>query len=125
LTFGNGNTTEIFHFPGNSELRKIWLKIWVSTGRTTGKSNFMNDQVIPSTAAASDLMGMTASQISLSLTEANEKSGILFVRDTANSPAPFSKGRSQTIIVQTLNIHLNLGSLRGHAGSGKASVEED
>jgi hypothetical protein len=39
LTFGIGNTTEVFYFPGNLELTKIWLKIWVSTGRTTGKMN--------------------------------------------------------------------------------------
>jgi hypothetical protein len=82
LTFGIGITTEVFHFPGNSELTKIWLKIRVSTG----KSNFMNDKGIPSTPAASDLINITASQIS------NENSGTLFVRDTANSPASFSKG---------------------------------
>jgi hypothetical protein len=75
LIFGIGNTKEVFHLPENSELTKIWLKIWVSTGRTTGKSNFMNDKGIPSTPAASDLMDITASQISLSPTMANENSG--------------------------------------------------
>jgi hypothetical protein len=59
--FGIGNTTEVFYFSGNSELTKIWLKIWVNTGRTTGKSNFMNDKDIPSISAASDLMNITAS----------------------------------------------------------------
>jgi hypothetical protein len=44
-TFRIGNTTEAFHFSGNSELTKIWLKKWVSTG----KSNLMNDKDIPST----------------------------------------------------------------------------
>jgi hypothetical protein len=52
----------------------------------------MNDKGIPSTPAASDLMDITASQISLSLTVANEDSSTLFVRDTANLPAPFTKG---------------------------------
>jgi hypothetical protein len=47
------------------ELTKIRLKIWVSTGRTTGKSNFMNDKGIPLTLAASDLMN---SVIDLTLT---------------------------------------------------------
>jgi hypothetical protein len=113
LNFGIGNTTEVFHFLGNLELTKIWIKIWVSTGRTTGKSNFMNDKGIPSTPTAFDLMDITASQISASLTVTNENSGTLFVQDTANSPAPFSKGLVKKIIVQMLNIHLNLGSLRG------------
>jgi hypothetical protein len=27
LTFGIGNTTEVFYFPGSLELTKIWLKI--------------------------------------------------------------------------------------------------
>jgi hypothetical protein len=71
-------------------------------GRTTAKSNVMNDKGIPSTPTASDLMDITASQVSLSLTVANE-------RDTANSPAPFNRP-DQKIIVQ---IHLNLRSLRG------------
>jgi hypothetical protein len=88
LTFGIGNTTEAFHFPGNLELTKIWLKIWVSTGRTTGKWNFINDKGIPSTPASSDLMDITASKISLSLTVANDNSGTLFVLDTANLLAP-------------------------------------
>jgi hypothetical protein len=55
------SVTEVFHFSGNSELTKIWLKIWVSTGRTTGKSNIMNDKGIPLTAAVSDLVDITAS----------------------------------------------------------------
>jgi hypothetical protein len=41
-----------------SELTKKLFKIWVSTG----KSNFKNDKGIPSTAAASELMDITASQ---------------------------------------------------------------
>jgi hypothetical protein len=76
---------------GNSELIKIWLKIWVSTGRTTSISNIIIDKRIPSTPAESDLMDITA-HITLSLILANENSGTLFVRDTENSPAPFSKG---------------------------------
>jgi hypothetical protein len=72
----------------------------------------MDDKAIPSTPAASNLMGMTASQISLSLTVANENSGILFVRDTANSSFIQQRSR-QKIIIQTFNMHLNLGSLRG------------
>jgi hypothetical protein len=62
------------------------------TGKTTCQSNFMNDNGIPSTLAASDLMDITGSQIILSLTVANENSGTLFLRDTVNSPAPFRKG---------------------------------
>jgi hypothetical protein len=57
-------------------LTKIWLKIWL---RTTGKINFMNYKGFSSTPVASDLMDITASEISL--TVANE-----------NSPASFSKG---------------------------------
>jgi hypothetical protein len=110
LTFGIGK--EVFHFPRNLELTKIW----VSTGRTTGKSNFMNDKGISSTPAASDLMDITASYISLSLTVANEKSGTLFVRDTASNikfTSSIQQRSRQKIIVQMLHIHLNLGSLRG------------
>jgi hypothetical protein len=68
------------------------VKDMVSIGRLTSKNNFMNDKGIPSTLLASDLMDITASHTSLSLTVENEKSGTLFVRDTANSSAPFSKG---------------------------------
>jgi hypothetical protein len=74
--------------------------------------DFMNDKGIPSTPAASDLMDMTALQILLSLTVANENLGTLFVRDTANSISIQQRSR-QKIIVQTLNIHLNLGFLWG------------
>jgi hypothetical protein len=79
-----------------SYITKIWLKIWVSTGRTKGESNFMNDIGISSAPAAFDLMDITAS---LSLSVENENSGTFCLRDTANSSVPFNKRSRQKIIV--------------------------
>jgi hypothetical protein len=62
----------------------------------------MNDKGIASTPAASNLLEITASQISPSPTVANENSGTLFVRETENSPALFKQRSRQKIIVQTL-----------------------
>jgi hypothetical protein len=62
-----------------------------------GQHNFMNDKGISSTPAASDLINITASQISVSLTVANEN---------------YLCGKPQlTSSIQ--HSHLNLGSLRG------------
>jgi hypothetical protein len=126
LTFGIGNTTEVFYFPGNSELTKIWLKIWVSTVRTTGKSNFMNDKGIRSTPAASDLMDMTASQISLSLTVANENSGGTPQIHQLHSAKVSSKNNfSNAQYPSQLEVSQRHWQSPVHAGPGKASFEEN
>jgi hypothetical protein len=74
-----------------------------------GQHNFMNDKGISSTPAASDLINITASQISVSLTVANEN----YLCGKPQLTSSIQQRSRQKIIVQTLNSHLNLGSLRG------------
>jgi hypothetical protein len=83
--FGIGNTTEVFHFPENSELTKKWLKIRVSTGRNIDKRNFINDKFYKPINTSGLQPDGHNSVTDLTLTYRGK-------RELMNTPAPFSKG---------------------------------